>query len=588
MSERAQRRLTTIVAADVAGYSRLVGADEEGTLWALRSHRKELIDPLIEEHGGRVANTAGDSLLLEFPSVVDAVRCVVAIQEGLRRRNRDIDEEQRIQFRVGINLGDVVADGNDLLGDGVNVAARLEQGAEPGGICISGAVHDQVRDRVDFAFEDLGEQEVKNIDRPVRTWRWVPGQTSTVHDTALPAAPVSLPDKPSIAVLPFENMSSDPEQGFFGDGLAEDVITALSKIASLFVIARNSSFAYKGRATDIRQVAKELGVKYVFEGSVRAAAGRIRVTAQLIDAVDGHHLWAERYDRKVEDIFDIQDEITREIVTALRIKLSDGEQAQLMLRGTESVEAWSHAMPALDLIMNGTPSGIAEGRRLLELALAADPRYASAYALSGFTHVLEAHFGFSDNTQRSLQEGLQWVERAFELDPNLAIGHMIAGTVINLLGDSDQAMKSVFRAIELSPNDALIKMGAGRVMIDAGFPAGGEKQLREAMRLNPYPPTYYFGLLANALEMQGKDDEALELLQSAVARDPNYFSGHLRLASLLATLERIEEARHHAREAPRINPRFGRASISAYYKTSDEAVLTRFLGGLEAAGLLLD
>ena len=578
-----ERRLAAIFAADVVGYSRLMGKDEVGTLERLKVLRKELVLPCIEACRGRIVKLMGDGLLAEFPSAVGAAQCAIDIQEQIAAREPNIAEEQRINLRIGINLGDVIGEGNDIYGDGVNIAARLETLAEPSGVCVSAKVYDEVQGKLACAFDDMGDQTLKNISQPVRAFRM---RLSSAPDSASLRQPVpSLPDKPSIAVLPFENMSSDPEQGFFGDGLAEDVITTLSKIASLFVIARNSSFKYKGQATDVRQVARELGVRYVLEGSVRAAADRIRVTAQLIDAVDGHHLWAERYDRNIEDIFAIQDEINREVVTALRIKLSDGEEAQLALRGTENVEAWSHAMPALDLIMSGTPSSIAEGRRLLELALAADPRYASAYALTGFTHVLEAHFGLSDDSARSLQVALEWAGQAFELDADLAIGHMVTGNAMNLLCDSDQAVKSLRRAVELSPSSAFIKLGAGRVLIDAGLLAEGEQQLREAMRLNPYPPSYYFGVLANGLEMQSKDDEALELLQTAVARDPNYFSGHLRLASLLATLGRIDEARHHAEESRRINPRFGRGSISTYYKTSDEAVLTRFLHGLEAAGM---
>ena len=583
---RTQRRLAAILAADVVGYSRLVRADEEGTLDRLKALRADLIDPKISEHRGRIVKLMGDGMLAEFSSVDDAVRAAAEIQQDVTVQNARLADSERIAFRVGINLGDVVIDGDDIHGDGVNVAARLEALAQPGGICVSGKVYEEIRDRTDLIFDDMGEQEIKNIDRLVRVWRWrMPGAPESPTTAATTLA---LPDKPSIAVLPFENMSSDPEQEFFGDGLAEDVITTLSKIASLFVIARNSSFAYKGQSTDVRQIARDLGVKHVLEGSVRAAAGRIRVSAQLIDAQDGHHIWAERYDRKVEDIFAIQDEITREIVTSLRIKLSDGEQAQLMLKGTESVEAWSYAMPALDLIMSGTPSGIAEGRRLLERALAADPDYASAHALIGFTHELEAHFGISDDIERSNRLTQEGMERARALDPTLAMVHLISALAAGRRGDTDEAVRSARRAIESSPNDPFMKMGAGRVLTNAGLLDEAETRLREAMRLNPFPPVYYFGILANALELQGRNEEALELLQIAVGRDPNYFSGHLRLASLLATLGRMGEARHHAEEARRFNPRFGRASIPAYYTTTNKAALAKFVDGLEKAAFNLD
>ena len=304
----AERRLAAIVAIDVAGYSRLMGADEKGTLAALKGHRAAT-DPISQKHGGRIVGTAGDGVLLEFPSVVAAVECTVEIQAVMAERNADIADDQKMLYRIGINLGDVLVDGEDIYGDGVNVAARLEGLAEPGGICVSAMVHDNVRDKLDIAFDDMGDVEVKNIARPVHVWRWV----AEGHAAALPASagaplPLPLPDKPSIAVLPFDNMSGDPEQEYFADGIVEDIITSLSKIASLFVIARNTTFTYKGKAVDIRAVARELGVRYVLEGSVRKGGNRLRITAQLIDADDGSHIWAERYDREIEDIFDIQAE----------------------------------------------------------------------------------------------------------------------------------------------------------------------------------------------------------------------------------------------------------------------------------------
>jgi adenylate cyclase len=317
---RVQRRLAAILAADVAGYSRLMGADEEGTLAALKELRRELADPKIKEHRGRIVKTTGDGLLVEFASVVDAVRCAVEVQQEMAERNVGVPEEQRIQFRIGINLGDIIKDGRDIYGDGVNVAARLEALAEPGGICVNRVVRDQVRDKLDFAFEDAGEQRVKNIARPLRVYHVRPGQVAGEEMNA-PQPPLALPDKPSLAVLPFTNMSGDPEQEFVSDGIAEDVITALSRHPSLFVIARNSTFTYKGRAVDVKQVGRELGVRYVLEGSVRKVGNRIRVTAQLIEAETGNHFWANRYDRDLADIFAVQDEITHALTTALTRRL---------------------------------------------------------------------------------------------------------------------------------------------------------------------------------------------------------------------------------------------------------------------------
>ncbi len=325
--QRENRRLAAIVAADIAGYSRLIGQDEEGTLRALREHRAELIDPLIERHGGRIANTAGDSLLLEFPSAVDAVRCSIAVQEGMAQRNSDIEADRHIVLRIGINVGDVVAQGDDLLGDGVNVAARLEGLCEVGGLALSDDAHRQVRDRLEVKWLDGGEHEVKNIARPVHIWRWSTSGRQTSDGFSSDGEPLPLPAKPSIAVLPFDNMSVDPEQEYFVDGVVEDILTTLSKVPQLFVIARNSSFKYKGRNPDVRDVGRELGVAYVVEGSVRKAGNRVRVTAQLIECVTGGHLWADRFDGDLDDVFELQDRITEEIVVALQVNLAEGETA---------------------------------------------------------------------------------------------------------------------------------------------------------------------------------------------------------------------------------------------------------------------
>ncbi len=337
---RVQRRLAAILAADVAGYSRLMGADEEGTLAALKELRRELADPKIKEHRGRIVKTTGDGLLVEFASVVDAVRCAVEVQQEMAERNVGVPEEQRIQFRIGINLGDIIKDGRDIYGDGVNVAARLEALAEPGGICVNRVVRDQVRDKLDFAFEDAGEQRVKNIARPLRVYHVRPGQVANEEMSAA-QPPLALPDKPSLAVLPFTNMSGDPEQEFVSDGIAEDVISALSHYPSLFVIARNSTFTYKGRAVDVKQVGRELGVRYVLEGGVRKAGNRIRVTAQLIEAETGNHVWANRYDRDLADIFAVQDEITHALTTALTPAIADAELRRAIRKPPESLDAWA-------------------------------------------------------------------------------------------------------------------------------------------------------------------------------------------------------------------------------------------------------
>src|SRR6202140_4067509 len=377
---RVQRRLAAILAADVAGYSRLMGVDEEGTLSALKELRRELADPKIKEHRGRIVKKTGGGLLVEFASVVDAVRCAVEVQQEMAERNVGGPEEQRIQFRIGINLGDIIKDGRDIFGDGVNVAARLEALAEPGGICVNRVVRDQVRDKLDFAFEDGGEQRVKNIARPLRVYHVRSGQVAG-EATSVAQPPLALPDKPSLAVLPFTNMSGDAEQEFVSDGIAEDVITALSHYPSLFVIARNSTFTYKGQAVDVKQGGRELGVRYVLEGSVRKAGNRIRVTAQLVEAETGNHVWAERYDRDLADIFTVQDEITERVVAAIEPELYAAEQVRSQSKPPDSLDAWECVIRALSLIGQGTRDENTAAEALCRRAIAITPGYGRAHSL---------------------------------------------------------------------------------------------------------------------------------------------------------------------------------------------------------------
>jgi len=378
---RVERRLAAVLAADVSGYSRLMGIDEEGTLAALKAYRREIIDPKIAEHRGRIVKTTGDGVLVEFASTVDAVRCAIDIQRAMPARSADMPPEKKIEFRIGINVGDIIVDGEDIFGDGVNVAARLESISEPGGICISDVVHQQVSGRVEAGFADLGDQNLKNIARPVRAYRIELEEACAEPPAAAPAAPAAfaLPDGPSIAVLPFQNMSGDAEQDYFCDGLVEDIITTLSKLAGLRVIARNSTFVYKGRSVDVRDAAKQLGVRYVLEGSVRKSGNRIRITAQLIDAKDGAHLWAERYDRAIDDIFAIQDEITLVLATEMQVKLTEGEQARLRYTTTKNVEAWTYWVQGLSHYRGpATKENMGPARLYWEKALALDPTSAGA------------------------------------------------------------------------------------------------------------------------------------------------------------------------------------------------------------------
>jgi TolB-like protein/class 3 adenylate cyclase len=395
------RRLTAILAADMAGYSRLMGADEEGTHERLKAHLGELVDPKIKEHRGRIVKNTGDGLLAEFASVVDAVRCAVEVQRGMAERNAAVFPNERIEFRIAINLGDVIAEGEDIFGDGVNVAARLEALAEPGGICVSRVVRDQVRDRLDFAFEDLGEQQVKNIARPVRVYRVREAIAAKVPSAAPPPA-LPLPDKPSIAVLPFANMSGDPEQEYFADGMVEEIITALSRIRWLFVIARNSSFTYKGQAVDVKQVGRELGVRYVLEGSVRKAGGRVRITAQLIDSTSGVHLWADRFDGSLEDVFELQDKVASSVAGVIEPTLQAAETRRSAQRPTNDLTAYDLYLRAYAMFFS---SQIPEALRLLERAIERDPSYGPALALAAFCYMRACQDGGSEDPEAESRKG---------------------------------------------------------------------------------------------------------------------------------------------------------------------------------------
>jgi adenylate cyclase len=381
------RRLAAILAADVAGYSRLMGADEEGTHERLKGHLGELINPKIAEHRGRIVKNTGDGFLAEFASVVDAVRCAVEVQRGMAGRNSAISPEERIEFRVGINLGDVIAEDGDIFGDGVNVAARLEALAEPAGICISRVVRDQVRDKLAFAFDDLAEHQVKNIARPVRVYRVRDAGAAVEGPTVVPKPPLPLPDKPSIAVLPFANMSGDPEQEYFVDGMVEEIITALSRIRWLFVLARNSSFTYKGQSPDVRQVGRALGVRYVLEGSVRKAGNRVRITGQLIDALNGAHLWADRFDGSLEDVFDLQDKVASSVAGVIEPALQVAETARSVGRPTTDLTAYDLYLRAYAMVMSSARQS-PEALRLLDQAIARDPYYGPALAWAAFCCLL--------------------------------------------------------------------------------------------------------------------------------------------------------------------------------------------------------
>ncbi len=583
--QKVTRRLAAILAADVVGYSRLIRADEEGTLARLKALRGELIDPSIARHNGRIVKTMGDGVLVEFPSVVDAVRSAVEVQQSVAAREAENTKERCIALRVGINLGDVVIDGDDIHGDGVNVAARLEGLADPGGICISGKVYEEVRDRLDLRFEDLGEKEVKNINRPIRVWRWASAASARASGPARTGEPPPLPDKPSIAVLPFDNMSGDPDQEYLADGLAEDIITALSKISEMFVIARNSTFSYKGKSPDIRQVARELGVRTVLEGSVRRGGQRVRITAQLIDAATGGHLWAERYDRVVEDIFDLQDEITREIVTALQVRLTEGEQVRLRRRQTDDLAAWDLYARARALLVNFVREDNFMAREQILRAIALDPRYAGAWAVLAWTHLADSRLGWGASNVASLEHGAEAALKGLELDENEADAYAILGAIRVLQRRYEEADEAHRRAIDLSPSAADHQIFYAIALNLTGRAEEALVLCQKAMRLCPFYPDFYMGVLAQTYRLLGRFDEAIDTDKSRLARNPNNAFTDLRLAAVYAELGRDEEARFHMREALRKNPSYTLAQVRDTDPYRDEAEMERYLDLLRQAGM---
>ena len=475
-----KRKLAAILAADVVGFSRLTAADEDRTLARLRALRSDLIDPTIAVHNGRVFKRTGDGALVEFRSVVDAVRCAIEVQNAMVERNAGVAHDRRIEFRIGIHVGDVVEESDgDMMGDSVNIAARLEGIAKPGAICLSEQAYWQVKARLDIAVSDLGATQLKNIAEPVRAFSLQVGLPAEARLGAppepsaaeKPAERPALSSKPSIAVLPFQNMSDDAEQEYFCDGLVEDIITTLSKLDGLRVIARNSSFVYKGRSVDVREAAEQLGVRYVLEGSVRRSGARIRVTAQLIDAVDGSHLWAERYDRAIDDIFAIQDEITLVLATEMQVKLTDGEQARMRYTTTSNVEAWTHWARGMSFFRQPPSRENREATQAhWEKALTLDPNSAPLNAMLGFTHCLDARFGWKDPFDIALAKARRCAERALEIDPGNADAHITSGMVLLMEGRHDEAVADARKAVQLAPGSADVAQFASFIVLPSGYP----------------------------------------------------------------------------------------------------------------------
>jgi adenylate cyclase len=554
---RVGRRLAAIVAADVAGYSRLMGLDEVGTARTLREHRA-VTDALVAKHGGRIVKTTGDGVLLEFPSVVDAVECAAAVQAVMAQRNDGVPEDRRMLFRIGINLGDILIEGDDILGDGVNVAARLESIAEPGGICISASAYDQVRGKVAVEFADLGEQRLKNINRPTRIYATKSSRNlGVVAPAMLPPHPraqesLPLPDKPSIAVLPFQNMSRDPEQEYFADGIVEDIITALSRIRWLFVIARNSSFTYKGHAVDVKQVGRELGVRYVLEGSVRKGGNRLRITGQLIDALTGVHLWAERYDRDLSDIFAVQDEIAASVAAVIEPALAAAEQERVLRKPPERLDAWEAFQRGLWHFHKYRPEENKTALAFFSQAIALDPNFAPGH----YGHALALQWDIWHFSTRPFLE-VQGMAReeahiAVSLDDNDATAHAVLAHMMMWGSEWEAAIAEARTAVALNPNSAFVISMLGCVLGFGGYREEALERLQQAMRASPHDPLIWLWLVwRGILQFLSRDFvAALQTLRQVARLRPGYAVIYEYIAASLAYLGRSDEAREALERVP--------------------------------------
>jgi adenylate cyclase len=587
--DRVDRRLAAIFAGDIAGYSRLMGADEEGTLRQLKAHRKELVDPKITEHRGRIVKTTGDGMLVEFVSVVDAVRCAVDIQRGMAERNAGVPADKRIQFRIGINVGDIIIDGDDIFGDGVNVASRLETLADPGGIMVSGVVHDQVRDKLSFSFEDMGEQMVKNIARPIGVHRV--SLAETVPPAALKSAAAatktepSTANRPSIAVLPFVNMSGDPEQEYFADGISEDIITGLSKLRWLFVIARNSSFAYKGKAIDVKRVSRELGVRYVLEGSVRKGGNRVRITAQLIDAGTGNHIWADRYDGELTDVFALQDEITRKAVAAIEPNLLEAEGLRSQHRSPEDLDAWDMVMQANFLFWRLTKHDSKAAIAILRRAVERHPDYAPAHSMLAFALLISRQVGWI-SMEPEVNEPASIAAHAVELDDRDPWAHVALGYVAYTRRRTDEAVDEFQRALDLNPNFAAAHGYLGFALVCDGRSDQAIDHIEQAIRMSPHDPqNALFNVhLAAAHYLAGRYNEAIVCGRKAMQQRFGLTNGHRIYIASLAQAGQIDEARAALAKLQELQPEVSIAWIERNipYRPGPMA---KFLDGMRKAGL---
>jgi adenylate cyclase len=627
-TEDFKRKLSAILSADVKGYSRLMGEDEEATVRTITAYRK-VIASVIQKYRGRVVDSPGDNILAEFVSVVDAAQSAVEIQEVIRAKNAELPEERRMEFRIGINLGDVIQEGERIYGDGVNIAARVEGLAEAGGICISGSAYEQIENKLALGYEYIGEHSVKNIVKPIRVYRvpvgpetlqkvaeerrpapswqrpafavaialllvaggvaiWksyrpstAPMEVASVEKMALP-----LPDNPSIAVLPFDNLSGDPEQEFFSDGITEQIITALSKVSSLFVIARNSTFTYKGKPVKVQQVSEELGVRYVLEGSVQKSGDRVRITAQLIDAIEGNHLWSETYDRNLKDIFAVQDDIAQKILTALQVELTHGEQARVWSRGTNNLKAYLKHLQSREKWLQMNKESNALAKKLAEETIALDPDYAVAYVNLAATHILDVMLGSSKSPKDSMKQAIALNKKALALDDSFSQAHSQLGILYTMTRQHDKGVAEAERGVELDPNSAVAHDLLGMTLMYAGRPEEAVPVYKKAIRLEPLAPGKYYYHLGQAYLFTGQCEEAISACEEAVRRASNNLFVRTNVTAAYSICGREEEARRAAAGVLRINPNFScdyHAKKSLPYK--NQADIDQYIGALRKAGL---
>jgi adenylate cyclase len=626
-AESLKRKITAIFSADVKGYSRLMGENEAETVRTLTAYRK-IMGELIEQHRGRVIDSPGDNLLAEFVSIVDALDCAVKIQRELKAKNSELSEKSRMEFRIGVNLGDVIEDGERIYGDGVNVAARIEGLADAGGICISGTAYDQIAKKLPLGYECLGEKTVKNIEKPVRVYRvlmeseaagkvigekrfmgrisrrvaiaaivifivvagglasWNFYLHNRIEPASLARMAFPLPEKSSIAILPFDNMSGDKNQDYFSDGLTEEIISALSRTPKLFVIARNSSFIYKGKPIKVQQVAEQLGVQYVLEGSVKKSGDKLRITAQLIDAITGKHLWAERYDRKMKDLFAIQDEVTMKILTSLQVKLTEGESARSFDRGTDSLEAYLKTIEGRELIHAMNKDDNALARRKFEEAIQLDPKFARAYAGLSFAHSLDFMYGVEP--KESLRKAYENAQKAVKLDDEQLFAHGALEFAYIWRREHDMAIASGERAVQVAPGCADAYFYLGRALGFAGRYEESVSQLEKAIRMNPFPPGLYYMHLGMAQLSLRQYEQAVSTLKKVLALNPKNISARRMLTVTYFEMGRLEDAKVEAEEILKINPRFTSKGFEKIMPFKDGELARRYIEGMRAAGLERD